>query len=408
MKKVDVTSLQSARPMAIRVFNYIGYKTRLDKDQVIKAARRKSNLRNFGDDSFMYALDQLITSINEEARLHKFGSFIVKQRLINILQNRLRAEDHFVKHPEILEQEIAPPIIIIGLQRTGTTKLHRLLGIHPKLRALLSWEALNPSPFSNDSDAKKRIKQGRLAQRALRYMSPQFFAIHPVEYDAPEEDILLNEMTFLSTVPEATMHVPQYARWVESQDHTPAYTYMIKMLQLLQWQNKSGHLRWILKTPQNMEFLQLLVHIFPNAKFIHTYRDPLKIIASFSSMVYHSRRIFSDQVVPQECAAHWLKKDKYMIDKCMNIWDLKEGYDRLDISYYNLVDDSKNVLKSILNYCGLTYTSDYDKQVDEALETEKQYRYGRHNYKLEDFGLDKKTVDQVFTSYRQKFDIPYE
>jgi hypothetical protein len=57
----------------------------------------------------------------------------------------------------------------------------------------------------------------------LRYMAPEFFAIHPVEHRCAEEEILLLDMSFLSTVPEATMLVPEYSAWLERQDQEPAY-----------------------------------------------------------------------------------------------------------------------------------------------------------------------------------------
>ena len=55
--------------------------------------------------------------------------------------------------------EVYPPWVIIGLQRTGTTKLHRLLTADPANRVLKSWEALNPAPF--DADFRQKDKTAR-------------------------------------------------------------------------------------------------------------------------------------------------------------------------------------------------------------------------------------------------------
>jgi hypothetical protein len=105
--------------------------TKLEEGALIDAAVKKSGLRDFGDESWRPALRRLLTSLNEEARLHPWGRFITKQRLLGLLQNRLRAEALFRKHPDILEQELKPLIVITGLQRTGTTLLHRLLAADP-------------------------------------------------------------------------------------------------------------------------------------------------------------------------------------------------------------------------------------------------------------------------------------
>src|SRR5690606_20366908 len=116
--------------------------------------------------------------------------------------------------------------------------LHRLLGALPGLRALRSWEALAPVPPSlrADEGAGRRLRQARVAERALRYLAPDFFAVHPIDAEAPEEDVLLLDAALSSTVPEATLHVPTYVRWVEESDQRPAYRWARTLLQILQWQ----------------------------------------------------------------------------------------------------------------------------------------------------------------------------
>lgn len=423
----------SPRPWPIRVFNRLGFTARSDADGLIARARKRCGIlgdddADFGDPPIREPLERLLESIRTEARLHRFGAFISRERLTNVLANRLRAEALFRKHPEVLEERIKPPVVIAGLQRTGTTLLHRLLSMHPQLTALRSWEALNPVPLPGDAGSKKRIGQSRMAERALRYMAPDFFAIHPVEHQAPEEDILLNDMALISTVPEATMRVPSYAAWVEAQDHRPAYRYMRRMLQLLQWQRRQARGQnaggagtaqveqnptWVLKTPQNLEFLALILEVFPGARIVHTYRDPRKVIASFSSMVYHSRRVFSDQVDAEACARHWLRKDAYMVDRSMAFWDGLRGSGRLantqlDLSYYDLVADARSVLERIVDFSGLDANADFSTQLETALQQNRRHKYGVHRYQLADFGLDAKELDEAFSRYRDRFSIPFE
>ena len=94
----------------------------------------------------------------------------------------------------------------------------------------------------------------------MRYMAPEFFVVHPIEFDAPEEDIFLLDLSFMSQAPEATMHVPTYANWLEKQDQTEAYKYMYKMLKLMHWQ-RSGN-AWVLKTPHHMEHIDTILNVF--------------------------------------------------------------------------------------------------------------------------------------------------
>lgn len=198
---VSLHRLLKKRPFLIRAFNAFGKNPPLSPDALLESAQKRTGLSDFGDDHFLEPLRQLTGSINREARLHPSGRFITRERLVNLLGNKLLATSYRKRHLEIAREKIIAPIVITGLQRSGTTFLHRLLAADPGLRALRSWEALNPAPMRWPSpDRDPRIAKARTAERALRYISPEFFAIHPVEHDAPEEEILLLDNSLRSTV----------------------------------------------------------------------------------------------------------------------------------------------------------------------------------------------------------------
>ena len=84
---------------------------------------------------------------------------MIREKLTGQLENRLWVEHWFKRHPEILEQEVLPILLITGLQRTGTTKMQRLLSAQKGARALLSWEALYPAPIKTINESEKRIRR---------------------------------------------------------------------------------------------------------------------------------------------------------------------------------------------------------------------------------------------------------
>ena len=49
------------------------------------------------------------------------------QLMIKMLEDRLLMASILKKHPEIQEEELAPPVFIVGFPRTGTTHLHNLM-----------------------------------------------------------------------------------------------------------------------------------------------------------------------------------------------------------------------------------------------------------------------------------------
>ena len=272
----------------------------LNEASLVAAARRASGLHAFVDESFREPLRRLLTSLEEEADLHPLGRMMLRHSLVRALVNRLRLEDLNDRHPEIAEQPVEAPVFIVGLQRTGTTLLHRLLTCEPRLRPLLSWEALNPAPFRGRrarGDRDPRMRLAEIAERGLRYLSPEFFAIHPVMAHAPEEDVLLLDMSFVSPTADATLRVPTYSAWLRDVDQRPAYRYFRRLIQLLLWQRQG---RWLGKTPHHLENLDALLEVFPDARIIHTHRDPVRVVASFCSMISHGRGLFSDHIDPRE------------------------------------------------------------------------------------------------------------
>jgi len=399
------------RPWPIRALNAVGRhlpSADLSVDKLIASARRKTGLHDFGDEWFREPLGVLVDSLNREARLTPMGKLIQRGQLTRALITRLRAEALFRAHPEILERELGEVVVIAGLQRTGTTMLHRLLSADPQIRALISWEALSPVPGPGEQPGvpKGRIRNGKIAERGLAFLAPQFFAIHPVEHDSPEEDVLLLDCSFMSQSPEAMLHVPSYAEWLESQDHTPAYEYLRKLMQLLLWQRPAKH--WVLKSPHHMEYLDTLLQVFPEAHIVQTHRDPRKTMASFCSMVAHGQGVFSDEVDAHEVARHWVRKVRRLMELSIAVRE-KLGEDRfLDVSYYDLLEDPMAELDRVYAFAGIERN---DAAHQAAMTTRKrnvQHKYGRHRYDLADFGLSLESIEDEFGFYRERYGIPVE
>jgi len=427
-----------------KVSYFLGTKIRLDKDDLLKTAKNRTGLTDFGDDFFDEPLSRLLFSIEQEANLHPIGRFIARERFIGLLSIRLRAEYYFRKYPAILEQEIYPAWIILGLQRTGTTKLQRLLAVDPSHRVIPSWEVINPVPLDLNYFDKQphnkatrfnhsinpasgilspsmdgqvpslfwaypdpdRIKIARTSVKALKLMSPGFFAIHPIDVIQPEEDILLLDVSFLSTTPEAMMHVPSYASWLESTDQSEAYQYASKLLKLMQWV-KPAH-RWILKTPHHLEFPHLIEKYFGPVRFLWPHRKIYESVPSFLSMVTYNRMIFSSDVNVNQVAGHWVRKTGYMLEKALQ-YRFSGNNDQkfLDLRYDDLITDPMGQLANIYNING-----GISPEMTEAFqihERENQTRkHGKHLYSLRDFGLTEADIDKHTSHYQQfiskKFD----
>ena len=114
--------------------------------EMMHDATTQTGLTEFGNDSFREGLEILLTSLQDEARLHDHGQSFLRQRIVGYLSQRLQVEDWYRRHPEIDDVPIRSPLIGLGLPRTGSTALSMLLAQDPAVRYLRRWESSQPCP----------------------------------------------------------------------------------------------------------------------------------------------------------------------------------------------------------------------------------------------------------------------
>jgi hypothetical protein len=380
----------------------------LDPKALEDAARRAEGLDDFGDPSWRDPLERLVASIEAEADLHPIGRLITRTRIVTMLRNRLRAEALIAAHPDLLTRPIVAPIVITGLPRTGTTFLQRLLSADPRMRSMRAWEGANPAPprdlFAGVWDTRRA--RGRLIHGVISSLAPDFLACHPIELDGFDEEIVLLDHSLLSSLPEVMMEVPGYARWQEAQGQGPAYRMLRRLLLVLDWQ-RSGE-RWLLKTPQHLEFLDDLLEVFPDAYVVHCHRDPAIAVASTCSMVAHARGFVSDSVDPAAIGRGTLEKTARMMTRMAEARARatrgEPGAGRfVDVYYEDLIARPVAEARRVLEATGLAWTPTAEAAVTAASQDRDRERFGRHVYALDDFALTTEGVHARFADYRARF-----
>lgn len=376
----------------------------LDSKQIIDAAKNQTNLEYFGNPLFLEGFECLVQSINEEADLNEIGMEAQQHRLVGILANLLRIEDACIQYPDILNEEIKSPVVIVGLPRTGSTMTHRLLASDPKHTAMLWWEGRYPAMLPNEvrGHPNERMEMGKAEVEAVMQASPEALTIHPWDYKGADEEILLLEHTFFSTVPESFMRLPTYSKWVESQDHIHAYAQLKKMLQYLQWQNPGrDKKRWVLKSPHHLGFIDKLLKIFPDSKVIQTHRDPLKTVPSFCSMCSNLFEPLTNSYDKNEIGHHWAHKLAKVLNHCMEVSNLnKENF--LNLEFKKMIKDPILEMEEVYNFIG----EDFNDQAENAMNAwkeENQHEMGAHQYSLEEFGLESSFIDSYFREYINQY-----
>jgi len=383
---------------------------RFREDELIAAARKRTGLHDLGSEDFRDPMRHLLRALRDEAGLHLLGTAVMRSSIIRAIECRLRMEALEARYPEILEIPVEAPVFITGMQRTGTTKLHRLLSCAPELRALTAAEGLNPAPLgrlerADPEGIAKRLAQARLAERGMKYMSPALFAIHPIEAEAPEEDVFLFDVTFVSPAIDASLDVPHYAKWMRQIDQRPPYVYFRRLIRLLLWQEPG---RYLGKTPHHQENLDVLFDVFPDAKVIQTHRDPLKVVASFSSMMVHAGAMLAKKVDPKKVGRRIADQMVNSVERAIAAREHTPPGAILDVHYRNLIEDPLAEMRKIHAFADLEWNADSEGRVDRWLRENPQHKHGTHRYELADFGLDADELDARFKRYRERFDVPRE
>ena len=130
-------------------------------DDVVGAAVAQTGLDDFGDDFFREGLEILLKSLRDEARLNARGEAFIYPRIVGHLAQRLQVEDWYRRHPEIDDVPIEPPLIGLGLPRTGSTALSMLLAQDPNVRYLRRWESSQPCPPPSTVAGQRSAHTGR-------------------------------------------------------------------------------------------------------------------------------------------------------------------------------------------------------------------------------------------------------
>ncbi|MFL6500099.1 MAG: sulfotransferase family protein, partial [Candidatus Udaeobacter sp.] len=357
---------------------------------------------NFGGGDFFEGLSRLLESCQDEARLNLIGKIALKTDVLETLCARLKMERDRQLYPNIVRQEIREPVFIVGLPRSGTSLLHRLLSADPEHRCPLMWEVRSPSPPSRAHE-KRRIQRATQSCKFFNWLVPSFRYAHAIGAEVPQECVSLMTPTFLSDQFDAMYYVPSYRAWFFRQDLRPAYEYHRRFLQHLQFR-QTAH-RWILKAPTHMFAMPALLSVYPDALFVQTHRTPVDSMASVSSLVTILRSAFSDAVdsvtVSREAIHYWSETMKKFLPER----DRLPNNRICDVQYDQIRREPIRVVRQIYEYFGWSLSREAERRMRLLVAGQAKRQSANHRYDLSHFGSSAGAVFGVFETYCQRFDL---
>ena len=411
--RIDDLARPRFSPEVEQIFDFLAQQGRsvaLEPDALLKAAIEQSGgLDDFGDDpSFEERLDVLCRALRDEAGLSDAGVGATHAQLVGHLVNRLRVEDLLRRHPEIDDVEISRPIVVCGLQRTGTTHLHNLMSSDPALRSLPYWESLEPvlAPADAGADPDPRLERAAMSVGLVDAAMPEFKRMHEMTVDHVHEEIQLLGNDVSGMLVETIAPMPTWRDHYLARDQTPTYEYLKRTLKVLTWLR--GGTRWLLKSPQHIEQFVPLSTVFPDATFVVTHRDPVAVTLSTATMLAYSARMRMDPVDPVHIGRYWADRTERMLRACVRDRDVLPADRTIDVRFHEFMADDVAMVERIYEVAGQPFDDGVRRAMERFMADHERGRHGGVVYDAADFGLDEDERYEALRFYIDRFHVAVE
>ena len=383
----------------------------LDENSLLYEARSNTGLDDFGDDGWIDHFRVLIKAIDEEAKLTLMGRILTRSDFVQYLETRLRIQDYYTRFPEIDEQVIHEPVMILGHGRTGTTILHEVMSTDPQYRIVKRWEAMfpcpPPEPETYETDA--RIE---LADRLITIfdrVTPEWKAMHKFGGHLPVECAEYLYACFLSNVFVFSFQIPTYAEYLAKQDVGYTILWHQRYLKLLQWKYQKDH--WLLKNPLWIDHIPRVLEYYPDAKIVLTHRDPITVSDSFVNVMgtifwWRTDDPWGGGMLDDIVMADGRAETQANLMRWMQDGTLRPGY-VANVLYQDFMNDPADTIRRLSADLRIPFGEESADHVRRYLAAKPQGTHGKFEY-------DRAQTEQIaaererFRAYQEFFHVPNE
>lgn len=375
----------------------------LRADTLHRQAASETGLEDFGPRDYEERLEVLLGALAEVEGLTPVGRVGYHAQILQLLKNRLLLTDLLGRHPEVREVELAPPVVIVGLPRSGTTHLHNLLAADTGLRTLPYWESLEPIPVPAEVGTEPDPRRARtdMAVEFMNQAMPLFPLMHEMTTDHAHEEIALLAVDFSTMFFEALGHVPVWADYYRSHDQTSHYEFLALMLKALQFLR--GGRRWLLKSPQHLEQLPVLAKVFPDAAIVVTHRDPAVVVVSMATMEAYTARMHADPVDPHRIGRYWADRIESLLTTYTRDRDVLGSEQCIDVRFDDFMADELGTAERVYVHASEPFAPEVRTAVTSYLASHERGRLGTIDYRAADVGLDLGELRERFAFYSERF-----
>ena len=362
-------------------------------ENLVERAQREAGLHDLGPDGWQTGLERLVSAIATDMAGASDAIDRLEAIIVARLVRRLRVEGWYAENHQPGLPEIAGPLVIVGLPRTGTTALNYLLSCDERFRYTRNWELDDPVP---PPDVATEALDPR-RDRARRQPN----VLHIFDVDGPAEDGRIHEMSFRNG--ELILPIPSYTDWWRTTDHSASFAYHERVLRLLHSARPPN--RWLLKNPGYIFQLENFVAQYPSARFIMTHRDPASVVPSTCRVVLGSRerRLPGWPTDPAELGRQVLDHFLAGVTRASASRTQLDPERFLDVGQKEVESDPIGVAERVYEFAGLELGPDVRAKMVDWVEANRRGSRGENEYRAEEFGLTATGIRQAFGPYISEF-----
>jgi Sulfotransferase family len=377
----------------------------LNATVLMQQAREHAGLTDYGDLGFVKSLEVMLDCYARDADFHAAGLAKFKNDILRSLINRLRFQNDLNQHPEIPDEDVSDPVIILGLPRSGTTKLQRMMAADPGLLKTALWQLRNPArhPGAAPEQPDPRIA-ATFVDDILGESKQELLAAHHFMAEQTDEDWMLFEYTFNDWFQNIFTPSPSWNDWQQTRTEpsdADSYRYVKSLFQYLQWQQGGRQdRRWLMKNCGHIGHMDALLQAFPRATLVHIHRHPAACVPSFAKIVADLWRMKTNNVESAYTGNFILQWEQHYIDRYLDSRQRLNLDGRIfDVPYDQIRDDPLSVIREIYRRADRTLTAEAEQAMLKWNNENEQHRHGKHSYSLEEFGLSEAKIDEAFGDY---------
>lgn len=357
---------------------------------------------DFGPNDYVEPMRLLLADYDRHAHFSETGAAMVAGEIVGKLVGRLLAQQGFKAQPQIADARVEKPIIIIGMPRTGTTTLHRLMAAYPDTQGLELWLGAMPMPRPPRETWENHPVYRQVAQQLgqLLEMNPTIASIHPMSADQPDECRQALDQTFWATTMAQTATAPEYFEWCLETDARYAYRYYRQVLALVAGNDRR---RWLLKNPDHLFALDALLDAFPDACIVQTHRNLAQSMPSVCSLSYEVLRLREPERQRGDHGRYmriWLRA----LEKAEAVRRKADPARFFDVHNDDIHCDPLGTVERIYAHFGLPISDAARASWRQRVAADPRGGHGIHRYNFEDWGLSTQEIYNQAPHYRERYE----